>query len=230
MKRQIIFIHGFLESPDQFDELVALAQYHGYEAQTLLLPGHGGTSSDFAMSHRSQWQESLQAVIDQLPIEQPLLLVGHSMGALLSIQASISNESRIQRLFLLATPLKLRLTGRGLRTALNVAWQKNQDDVFVQSMRSATSVQQPQKIVGYLAWMPRYFDLFALIVQARRQSHKLKTPYHAIFFGQDEFVAPKSRKYFADEQITILPQSGHFHYEPAEATKIAKQFQAWLTQ
>ena len=47
----VIFIHGIVEGPAQFKDLMKLTIQHGYSAVSLLLPGHGGTGKDFARSY-----------------------------------------------------------------------------------------------------------------------------------------------------------------------------------
>lgn len=42
----VIFIHGIVEGPAQFKDLMKLTIQHGYSAVSLLLPGHGGTGKD----------------------------------------------------------------------------------------------------------------------------------------------------------------------------------------
>ena len=44
----VLFIHGFLGSPLQFEDLCQAVYQKGYAAYALLLPGHGGSSTQFA--------------------------------------------------------------------------------------------------------------------------------------------------------------------------------------
>ena len=59
----VVFIHGIVEGPDQFSELVKRSFELGFAAASLLLPGHGGTGEEFARISRQQWLEHVNAEI-----------------------------------------------------------------------------------------------------------------------------------------------------------------------
>ena len=81
----VIFIHGILEGPFQFHELATKALEQGMATFGILLPGHGKSAEDFANSNRQQWINYVDKVIKEISQNYPnIILVGHSMGALLS--------------------------------------------------------------------------------------------------------------------------------------------------
>jgi carboxylesterase len=107
-KGLIIFTHGFVGSPRQFDELVKHAQQHGYSTAALLLPGHGGKAKPFGKSTMLEWQEHVDSKVEEYSAKyRDIWLVGHSMGGLLSLNAAIKYSDIIRGVFLLATPFKL---------------------------------------------------------------------------------------------------------------------------
>lgn len=105
----IVFIHGFLGSPTQFKYMID--KLNGdYSVENLLLPGHGGTIKEFAASRMTQWQSYADERIRSLQNDyQNIILVAHSLGCLLSVQAALSYPEKIRGLFLLAMPLKIRI-------------------------------------------------------------------------------------------------------------------------
>ena len=86
----VIFIHGFMGSPRQFDKLAAAVQKQGRSAAALLLPGHGGSVRDFAAGTSARWQDYVDAEVESYSRDYAdIWLAGHSMGGLLAINAAV---------------------------------------------------------------------------------------------------------------------------------------------
>lgn len=84
----VLLIHGITGSPHQFDALARHLYAEGISVQSLLLPGHGSTAKAFAQSGRLEWERSVnRAVRHALLRYKNVVLVGHSMGCLLAINA-----------------------------------------------------------------------------------------------------------------------------------------------
>lgn len=99
--RAILFVHGFIGSPNNFCDLPDRVAATGWHVQVMLLPGHGTTPREFETTTA---EELKQAVLDELaPLREKyktLVLVGHSMGgALATIAAS---EAKLEGLILAA--------------------------------------------------------------------------------------------------------------------------------
>ncbi|MCL2671778.1 MAG: alpha/beta fold hydrolase [Clostridiales bacterium] len=106
----VICIHGIMGGPSQFDEWAALLRARGHVCRALLLPGHGVDAREFGRFGPEDWARHLQTEIEGLRGEyEKIFLVGHSMGGLLALRASLASENKIAGLFLIATPLRLRL-------------------------------------------------------------------------------------------------------------------------
>lgn len=106
----VLFIHGFMGGPAQFDDWMCALYAHGYACVAVLLPGHGGDAREFGRNGAADWARHLQAEIEKLRDSYArIFLVGHSMGGLLALQASLISENKIAGVFLIATPLKLRI-------------------------------------------------------------------------------------------------------------------------
>lgn len=63
--------------------------------------GHGASSGDFRAGTITRWREDALAVIDELT-QEPLILVGSSMGGWLSCLTALSRAERIHGLVLIA--------------------------------------------------------------------------------------------------------------------------------
>jgi carboxylesterase len=62
----VLFIHGFMGGPRQFDRLSQLVYDHGFSASCVLLPGHGVSLKDFSSSTYRSWIKSVSEELDRL--------------------------------------------------------------------------------------------------------------------------------------------------------------------
>ena len=62
-RQAMLFVHGFMGNPSQFDPLAQAVYARGFDVHALLLPGHGSTRDAFLRSKRSQWQAAVDAAI-----------------------------------------------------------------------------------------------------------------------------------------------------------------------
>jgi esterase/lipase len=91
-KPLVVFIHGFLGRPQQFDRLAAFVADQGYRTETVLLHGHGGGGLAFAKSTAWAWEIGFARELEKLDCPEGLILVGHSIGGLLSLCASAERK------------------------------------------------------------------------------------------------------------------------------------------
>ena len=61
----ILFVHGIVGTPDQFSALLPLVPQE-WSCVNLLLPGHGGSVSDFSHASMAQWRQYVAHQIDVL--------------------------------------------------------------------------------------------------------------------------------------------------------------------
>ncbi|MDR0839413.1 MAG: hypothetical protein LBN99_07195, partial [Oscillospiraceae bacterium] len=59
----VIFIHGFMGSPDQFADMADAVVSRGGSALSVLLPGHGGDSREFARCGADAWEAHVRGEI-----------------------------------------------------------------------------------------------------------------------------------------------------------------------
>ena len=103
----VVFIHGIVGTPDQFNPLLPLVP-KDWSVDNLLLPGHGGSVRDFSRSSMAAWRAHVAEHIDRLAEDhRRILLVGHSMGTLFCIDEAVKRPDTVAGLFLLASPLRI---------------------------------------------------------------------------------------------------------------------------
>lgn len=98
----IILIHGLAASLFDWNDLLPELAGAGYTAYALDLLGHGQSHKpehldeytvENVFAHFSAW-------IDSLQVDQPLILVGHSLGGYLAIQYALRHPERVRALVL----------------------------------------------------------------------------------------------------------------------------------
>ena len=86
----VIFVHGILEGPKQFRKFTEVVYNKGFSYSAILLDGHGGSGKKFANSSMKKWINSVEKEILKYKDKyENIILVGHSMGGLLSILLSL---------------------------------------------------------------------------------------------------------------------------------------------
>lgn len=105
--RTIVFVHGAGLEHSSFALQSRYFGYHGWNVLALDLPGHGRSEGPPlpSIGAMSDW---VVAVLDGLKIEKAVL-VGHSMGALIALDAGDRHPDRVQRIACLgvAYPMKV---------------------------------------------------------------------------------------------------------------------------
>lgn len=231
----IIFIHGIMEGPTQFKHLMEIGHKAGYAATSLLLPGHGGSGKDFAQSNKQEWLEHVCHYVNTCQaVYSQIILVGHSMGTLLSLLAYGLNSKAIVGIVAIASPLKVRVQWQAIRNIIKAGLCKNlsPDDPAMATFK-ASSVS-PCNPIRYITWIPRLIDLFQLISRTREMLSQVSIPILIVHAGKDELVSPASVNIFIKEihqqyrQIIYLPHSTHFIYEMNDQKTLDHAFIAFL--
>jgi pimeloyl-ACP methyl ester carboxylesterase len=114
----IVFLHGWLMSPEMWQApLSALSEKN--RCLAVWQPGHGRTSAPEIPFTMDNWVEWLMEILDTQQIKNAVL-VGHSMGGMLSLAAAVKHPDRIKGLVLVDTQ--------------DTAWSKEQVDQWRQTV------------------------------------------------------------------------------------------------
>lgn len=227
----VLLIHGITGSPHQFDALARHLYAEGISVQSLLLPGHGSTAKAFAQSGRLEWERSVnRAVRHALLRYKNVVLVGHSMGCLLAINAyhTLPEKHAIRGLVLLAPPLRIHLTSECIRKNLKSAISRQAEEAAGEAYNSV----EKGRALGYVRWLPRYMDVLKMASKARRQIEGLRVPILAVHSQGDEIVSIKSvqelQRRLPETQVLMLPHSTHFLYTEEDAKLLREQAAAFI--
>ena len=228
----VLFIHGIVGTPCHFDDLISLLP-DTVSVHNLLLAGHGGSARDFARASMKTWEQQVEAAIAALAETHPhIYLVAHSMGALLSIEAALPHKE-VEKLFLLAVPLRIALTPAMAGNSWKVyGGNIAPNDHAALAAQRCCGVAQTKNPLPYLGWIPRFLELFSKIRAVRKLLPKLITPSLAVQSMKDELVSPRAMDDLRrNPYITLLPlpHSGHYYYPPTDKEALHEAFTTFLT-
>ena len=231
----LIFIHGIVEGPDQFIDLMELSLKLGFSVASLLLPGHGGTGKDFAQSNKTQWINHVNTKIEFYKKNyKRVILCGHSMGVLLSFIHYVQYPDKVTCIIAIDSPLHVWVKKRAIKNNLKIGLSLKLDENDpAQALLRASSVA-PCPLFTYIMWIPRILDLFRLMKTTRNILHKVTIPTLVIHANKDELVSISSLKVFKKAipttylQIVRLPESTHFEYKGQDLATLHNVFTQFL--
>lgn len=228
----IVFIHGIQGSPLQFEFMIETLN-RAYSIENLLLPGHGKTAREFIKSNIIRWQNYVDERVKKLQEEyKNIILVGHSMGCLLSVQSAISYPQHIRGLFLIAIPLNIHVSFPYIKNNLIVAFSKNESNEIILAARKGNSISASNPF-EYLAAAPRYVELLKKSKSTRELLKKLELPVVIVQSANDEIISKKSLHHVEERQniqVVIVSNSGHYYYSQEAKEHISTTLKGFIAE
>jgi len=114
-QRNVIFIHGAGNDHSVWALQSRYFAYHGFNVLALDLPGHGKSAGPAVPGIEEMAAWALR-VLDTAGIERAVL-VGHSMGSLIALEAAANAPQRVEKLVLVATAFPMKVSDALLDTA-----------------------------------------------------------------------------------------------------------------
>lgn len=221
-RQAVLMLHGICGTPRHFDFLLPVFD-SSWAIYNILLDGHGGGVQDFSRTSMKKWQAQTRRILDRLSSQfDRILVIGHSMGCLLLLQA-LPHYPKISGCLFLNIPmyprLHPRLIPRLLRLSFGCCRPTDPEDRFIQK---ANGISLSKNLFLYLGWIPRFWELLHLCKHCRDHFH-LPIPSKIFLGDRDELVSLRSEAYFStlpDSSLCIMQHTGHFGYSPETADLI----------
>lgn len=229
-KKVILFIHGIVGHPNQFNLLYPVIP-DGHDYHSILLAGHGGSVDEFSGVTMQEWQDQVDQSIFELSRKyDEIYIVAHSMGTLFALQRA--QKSSIKALFLLAVPLYARVRLLPFLRKVRMIAQAR----LCRSHREIDpcyGVKPDVRFWKYIKWIPIYRSLLKEIRNTRTLvENKPWSGKNCVIFqsANDELVSSKTEKLLIALgcDVGILANSSHHRYSKADGEKLVQAFREWL--
>ena len=229
----VVFIHGFMGSPRQFDRLTMAVYRQGFSAAALLLPGHGGPASEFKSSTFPGWQEHVDSEVERFSRDyQKIWLAGHSMGGLLALNAAVRYSGHVRGVFPIACPFKMTMfSAHTIKIRMQQVFSRSSSPIKA-AYRDGSSIKLSPSLIWSTA--KPAFELSKLITTAKDNLPKVRAPVMAVYSVSDELTSIASLEILksglkgaAFEQI-ILSDSLHAYYPEHEFSVIERSLVGFI--
>ena len=230
----VLMVHGILGSPHHFRDLLPLVP-ETWSVNNILLDGHGGGPKDFAATNMDRWRSQVFTRIEELlASHEKIVIAAHSMGTLFALQASLRWPDRIAGLFLLCSPTRVFVRpATALNSVLMTFGYVDRTNRSFADMEKEVSVRTTPWLLTYVAWIPRFLELFAEIHRTRKIIPQITVPTQVFQSKNDELVSFSSRHDFENHPVIVLTNlyeehSGHFGYGDNDQKLLQERFAAML--
>lgn len=100
-KQFVMFIHGYIGNPSEFDVIKKLFEDQGIATHSFYLAGHKYKKKKY---DRKEWIKDCDDKLSYLKEQghEQIIIVGHSMGGLLGINLALNNPDTIKKVVLFA--------------------------------------------------------------------------------------------------------------------------------
>lgn len=215
-KTAVLFIHGILGTPYHFRDLLPLVP-DSFSVHNLVLDGHGKDIEAFAQTSMKKWEtQAEKCFCDLADTHENVILVGHSMGTLLSIDLAMKHPDKVSFLYLLNVPLTPRTTYNATMHSYRVIFEKvREDKAHEVAARDAYGIEVDRRLWLYPKWLPRFIELFVKADDTRKKLSLIKPPAIAFQSRHDELVSNQSEKILRKHphiEVIALENSTHYFY------------------
>ncbi len=226
-KTAIVFIHGYMGSSAQFENIIECLDQSSFTIYRLTLPGHETTLAHFVETKPDEWQVFVNRYVAKLRnLHKKILLVGHSLGGVLAIQAAIHQSENIVGVVAIALPLYVKVTYRTLEIRLRAIGRPSPNEPpEVRVSRKLSGVSDVQ-ILNSIRLLPNTIELLRIFRETRKVLSQLSVKLLIVQSANDELVSARSARFvlqaLPDTQSLVLQSATHFMYPSEEALLIAR--------
>ena len=233
-KKLVVFIHGFMGSPNQFNDLTQAVHDCGCSYMSVLLPGHGVRTKDFRKFGMIHWEAHLQSELDRVKnIYDEIYLVGHSMGGSLALNASLIKENKIEGVFMIATPLKVNMLNlRSLSQRMQYLVYPKKHYIKAIYLKSCSLTDF--SVFSLFFFIKPIINFYKLTAKTKKCLKDVRVPVNMVHSKSDETAAFISSKMLYDGLYTtkreafVLNKSWHVFFPEDEQKFITEKLISFI--
>jgi pimeloyl-ACP methyl ester carboxylesterase len=214
----LIFVHGWSSDRHIWDD-VAPRFAKSSRVVTLDLAGHGASGRSRRDWTIEAYSEDVKAVADALGVKKAIL-VGHSMGALVALEAAHRLPGRVvgfvpvdmlmnveetmseKQTAQMVTDLENNFAGGVEQFTREYLFTDTSDPALVERVVRQNAAAPPEIAIPSLAATWRY--------DARATVSEVRVPVYAINSDRYPTNVETNRRYFASFDVTLMPGAGHY--------------------
>lgn len=249
MARPVVLIHGMWSTGANFDRVAECLRPRGHACYAPTLPAHevGVAHPEVGCMGLRHYLEFLEEAVRRLNLEEPPVLVGHSMGALLAQQLAAKLQPFALVLLTPAWPAGIH----GLRTANLMAflrivsrwnwWRRPQKLSFHRAVVSAfNGVPRERHVQLYDALVDESgraaFEIALWMLDRRGGSRvdaaAVRCPVYVVSSGQDRIVPAsvvrRVAALYPQASLRHYPHRGHWVLDDLDTDEMATEIANWV--
>ena len=147
LKPTVVFIHGVLNDHSVWILQSRHFANHGWNVLAIDLPGHGRSGGKAPTTVQSAAQ-SIVALLDAAGVSKAIL-IGHSFGSLIALQAAAEHPSRVSQLVMVGTAYPMRVSPALLENSLNAP----EKAIHMVNVFSHSTLAPPPSALGPGTWL-----------------------------------------------------------------------------
>lgn len=249
MARPVVLLHGMWSTGANFDRVAEGLRPRGHACYAPTLPAHeiGVVHPEVGRLGLRHYLEFLEDAVRRLNLEEPPVLVGHSMGALLAQQLAVKIQPFALVLLTPAWPAGIHgLRASNLSASLRIVsrwnwWQRPQKLSFHRAVTAAfNGVPRERHVRLYDAMVDdsgrALFEIALWMIDKQRASRvdaaAIRCPVYVVSSGEDRIVPVAAVRQLAarypQASLRHYPHRGHWVLDDLDTDEMTAEIANWI--
>lgn len=227
-----VIVHGFTSDHRAVEPLRQIAHRMGFATETPLLRGHGGHYRDLRGVRWQDWVADIAEARSRLERRvQQVVLMGFSMGGLLTLASAAQQPDGIAAIVTLAPAIRIA------HPLAPIAWMARGWMPYV-PMGKSVAYSDPKMAVSDESYHRLAVDAFCSFYYATRRVERMlpriTAPIFVAHSRRDRVIRPHSSQIVhdrvgsTDKQLVWFERSGHALLDDCDASEVLTHVQGFL--